>query len=124
PINSSRLAEIADELGISGLFHRYPSELSGGQKQRAALARAFITSPDLLLLDEPFSALDHYSAETSRLLFMKIWEEHKVSAVVITHSIDEALFFGRRILVMNAKGDLSEIKTREKAELYNMLYSL
>jgi NitT/TauT family transport system ATP-binding protein len=118
------LKEITDTLGIGELLPRYPAELSGGQKQRAALARAFLTSPDILLLDEPFSALDAYSAEVSRKLFMKIWAEHKVSAIVITHSIDEALFFGRRILIMDGGGNLSEINTREKTELYNMLYNI
>jgi NitT/TauT family transport system ATP-binding protein len=124
PINDALLNEITEELGINGLSARYPAELSGGQKQRIALARAFLTSPDILLLDEPFSALDAYSAEVSRQLFMKIWAEHKVSAVVITHSIDEALFFDRRILIMNTNGELSEVETREKTELYNMLYNI
>jgi NitT/TauT family transport system ATP-binding protein len=124
PIPPELLRETVDTLGIGDLLSRYPAELSGGQKQRVALARAFLTSPDILLLDEPFSALDAYSAEVSRKLFMKIWAEHKVSAVVITHSIDEALFFGRRILIMDGGGNLSEIKTREKTELYNLLYNI
>ncbi|MDR2401519.1 MAG: ATP-binding cassette domain-containing protein [Deferribacteraceae bacterium] len=124
PINITLLNEIADRLGISALLSRYPAELSGGQKQRAALARAFIAKPDILLLDEPFSALDAYSAEVSRKLFIKIWSEHKVSAVVITHSIEEALFFDRRILIMNKKGEVSEVITREKTALYNMLYNI
>jgi NitT/TauT family transport system ATP-binding protein len=124
PIPQELLRETADTLGIGELLLRYPAELSGGQKQRVALARAFLTSPDILLLDEPFSALDAYSAEVSRKLFMKIWAEHKVSAVVITHSIDEALFFGRRVLIMDSGGNLSEIKTCEKTELYNLLYNI
>jgi NitT/TauT family transport system ATP-binding protein len=123
PADGELFKEITGTLGIAELLNRYPGELSGGQKQRVALARAFLSAPDLLLLDEPFSALDAYSAEVSRKLFVKIWAEHKVSALFITHSIDEAIFLGRRILMMDRNGTLSEIKSREKTELYNLLFN-
>jgi NitT/TauT family transport system ATP-binding protein len=123
PVDEELFKEIIGTLGIAELLNRYPGGLSGGQKQRVALARAFLSAPDLLLLDEPFSALDAYSAEVSRKLFVKIWAEHKVSSLFITHSIDEALFLGRRILMMGRNGTLSEIKSREKAELYNLLFN-
>jgi NitT/TauT family transport system ATP-binding protein len=123
PVDEELFYEIIGTLGIAELLNRYPGGLSGGQKQRVALARAFLSAPDLLLLDEPFSALDAYSAEVSRKLFVKIWAEHKVSAIFITHSIDEALFLGRRILMMDRNGTLTEIKSREKTELYNLLFN-
>lgn len=92
--------EIIAELGLTELMERYPSELSGGQKQRVALARAFISRPDILLMDEPFSALDAFTAEASQALFLDIWRKHRVTTLFITHSMVEAAALGTRILLM------------------------
>lgn len=92
---------IINELGLSDLMERYPSELSGGQKQRAALARAFISQPALLLMDEPFSALDAFTAEASQALFLKIWQSRRITTLFITHSMIEAAVLGTRILLMD-----------------------
>jgi NitT/TauT family transport system ATP-binding protein len=83
------------------MLKRYPKELSGGQKQRVAIARAFILKPDLLLMDEPFSALDTITREEMQELFLNIWQENKVTTVFITHSVDESIYLGRKIAVMS-----------------------
>lgn len=93
---------ILQELGIDQLLDRYPKELSGGQQQRVAIARAFLLQPDILLMDEPFSALDAISREEMQELFLKIWQEHNVTTVFITHSVDEALYLGSKIAVFSA----------------------
>lgn len=93
---------IINELGLGELLKRYPRELSGGQKQRVALARAFILKPDLLLMDEPFSALDAITREEMQELFLNIWKEHRVTTVFITHSAEEALYLGKKIIVLSS----------------------
>jgi ABC-type nitrate/sulfonate/bicarbonate transport system ATPase subunit len=92
---------IFQRLGIDDLLHRYPKELSGGQQQRVAIARAFLLKPDLLLMDEPFSALDAITREEIQELFLNIWKEHQVTTVFITHSVDEALYLGSNIVVLS-----------------------
>ncbi|WP_054696462.1 ABC transporter ATP-binding protein [Syntrophomonas palmitatica] len=90
---------ILTQLGIDKLLDRYPKELSGGQQQRVAIARAFILKPDLLLMDEPFSALDAITREEIQELFLQIWKQHTVTTIFITHSVDEALYLGSKIAV-------------------------
>lgn len=92
---------ILKQLAIDNLLDRYPKELSGGQQQRVAIARAFIMKPDLLLMDEPFSALDAITREEMQELFLNIWKQHSVTTVFITHSVDEALYLGRKIVVLS-----------------------
>lgn len=92
---------IFKQLGIIQLLDRYPKELSGGQQQRVAIARAFLLKPDLLLMDEPFSALDAMTREEIQELFLHIWKEHRVTTIFITHSIDEALYLGSKIVVLS-----------------------
>ncbi len=92
---------ILKQLGIDHLLDRYPKELSGGQQQRVAIARAFILKPDLLLMDEPFSALDAITREEMQELFLNIWQQNNVTTVFITHSVDEALYLGSKIVVFS-----------------------
>lgn len=92
---------ILEELGLLELSKRYPKELSGGQKQRVAIARAFIIKPDILLMDEPFSALDAITREEMQTLFLNIWKEHRVTTIFITHSVDEALYLGKKIIILS-----------------------
>lgn len=94
------IIKIYEALDITELLERYPKELSGGQVQRAAVARAFILKPDLLLMDEPFSSLDEITREEARELFLKIWEHNRPTTILVTHSIEEALYLGNRIIVM------------------------
>ena len=93
---------ILKQLGIDQLLDRYPKELSGGQQQRVAIARAFLLKPDILLMDEPFSALDAINREEMQELFLKIWQDHHVTTVFITHSVDEALYLGSKIVVFSS----------------------
>lgn len=103
-------AYIFKQLGIEGLLDRYPKELSGGQQQRVAIARAFILQPDLLLMDEPFSALDAITREEMQELFFDIWKQHRVTTVFITHSVDEALYLGSKIAILSpAPGRVLEV---------------
>ena len=92
--------EILDTLGLGELLDRYPQELSGGQRQRVALARAFIMKPDLLLLDEAFSALDVVTAERSRELFLELWSRYPVPTICVTHSPAEAVSLSSRVLLL------------------------
>ncbi|MGI5922141.1 MAG: ABC transporter ATP-binding protein [Syntrophomonadaceae bacterium] len=101
PVDEAYSSFIIGELGIDKLLHRYPRELSGGQQQRVAIARAFVLKPDLLLMDEPFSALDAITREEIQELFLKIWQQHSVTTVFITHSVDEALYLGSKIVVFS-----------------------
>jgi ABC-type nitrate/sulfonate/bicarbonate transport system ATPase subunit len=92
---------ILKELGLSSMLKKYPKELSGGQKQRVAIARAFILKPNLLLMDEPFSALDAITREEIQELFLETWRKNKVTTIFITHSVDEAIRLGRKIVVLS-----------------------
>lgn len=101
---------ILNQLGIDSLTHRYPKELSGGQQQRVAIARSFIMKPDLLLMDEPFSALDAITREEMQELFLDIWKQHQVTTLFITHSVDEALYLGNKIAMFSpAPGRILEV---------------
>lgn len=97
----NRIEYIFDKLNISSLKHRYPNELSGGQRQRVATAKAFIMNPDVLLMDEPFSALDTIIREEAQELFLDMWNKYKTTTVFITHSVEEAIYMGKKIIVMS-----------------------
>ena len=99
--DETRLQSLLSALELNNLSERYPHELSGGQRQRAAIARAFLLQPELLLLDEPFSALDALTREKLQELFLSLWKKHPATAVFVTHSIEEALYAGQRILVLS-----------------------
>lgn len=96
-----RIHYIIDKLNIGELMDRYPKELSGGQKQRVSIARAFIMNPDLLLMDEPFSALDALTREEAQELFIDVWNQYKPTTVFVTHSIEEAIYMGKKIVIMS-----------------------
>lgn len=98
-----RVAEYYIELiGLSGFAHAYPHQLSGGMKQRASVARAFANDPEILLMDEPFGSLDEQNRMLLQQELLRIWERSRKTAVFITHSIDEAIALGDRVLVMTA----------------------
>jgi NitT/TauT family transport system ATP-binding protein len=92
-----------DRTGLTRFADYYPYQLSGGMKQRVSIARAFANDPEILLMDEPFSALDAQNKLLLQEELLRIWEEHKKTVVFITHSVDEAVFLGDRILVMTAQ---------------------
>ncbi len=89
-----------ERLGIDTLAAAYPSQLSGGQRQRTAIARTFVLEPDLLLMDEPFSALDAPTRESLQELTLTLCAERGVTALLVTHAIEEAAFVGQRILLL------------------------
>src|ERR1700730_4332934 len=89
--------------GLTRFANYYPHQLSGGMRQRVSIARAFANDPEILLMDEPFSALDAQNKVLLQEELLRIWEEQKKTVVFITHSVDEAVFLGDRIMVMTAQ---------------------
>ena len=92
-----------DRTGLTRFAHHYPHQLSGGMRQRVSIARAFANDPEILLMDEPFSALDAQNKLLLQEELLRIWDEQKKTVVFITHSVDEAVFLGDRIMVMTAQ---------------------
>lgn len=128
-----------DLVGLEGFEEAYPRELSGGMKQRVGIARALVMEPALLLMDEPFTALDAFTAENLRGEILKIWSSEEISVkaiLMVTHNIEEAIFLSDRILIMSSHPgkiinevhvDLPRPRDRESADfnkLYDKIYSL
>jgi NitT/TauT family transport system ATP-binding protein len=91
-----------DRTGLTRFADCYPSQLSGGMRQRVSIARAFANDPEILLMDEPFSALDEQNKTILQQELLRIWDETRKTVLFITHSVDEAVTMGDRIMVMTA----------------------
>ena len=126
----ARAFAMLDELGLNGLEKRWPASLSGGQRQRLALGRALIAEPDVLFLDEPFSALDALTRERLQDFLLGLLERRRCTTVLVTHDIGEAVFLGTRVLVRGGRparaaawleNPLSgKPDSRERAEFFHM----
>lgn len=99
----ARAAEVIDAVGLTGFEARLPSELSGGMQQRVGIARALFLNPDILLMDEPFSALDALTRDVMGYELLKLWQASPKTVLFITHSIPEAVLLADRVIVMSAR---------------------
>lgn len=97
------VAELIQAVGLRGFENAWPHQLSGGMKQRVAIARALVYRPKILLMDEPFGALDAQTRGLMQELLLKIWEDHKVTVIFITHDVDEAIFLADRVVVLASR---------------------
>ncbi|MFR8547394.1 MAG: ABC transporter ATP-binding protein [Lachnospiraceae bacterium] len=128
-------------VGLEGFEHSYPKELSGGMKQRVAIARAYAANPEVLLLDEPFGALDAQTRVQLQTELLNTWEHEKKTCFFITHDVDEAIILAQRVIIMSARPgrikrivdiDIPYPRTQEtkseqrflelKAEIWNEVY--
>ncbi|WP_157264351.1 ABC transporter ATP-binding protein [Azohydromonas aeria] len=98
----ARIETLLAEVGLPGLGERLPRDLSGGQAQRVALARALFVQPRLLLLDEPFSAVDAFTRVKLQALLLRLVRAHRIGVLLVTHDIDEAVALGERVLVLRS----------------------
>jgi NitT/TauT family transport system ATP-binding protein len=102
-VEEGRAQNILGEMGLEGFEDAYPSGLSGGMQQRAELTRLLANDPDIMLMDEPFSALDALTKEIMQEKLIEVWERDNRTVLFITHDVEEAIFLADRVVVMTAR---------------------
>ena len=100
-LDSTKLPELLEQLGLSGCEHLYPHELSGGMAQRVALGRTLFYNPDIILMDEPFSALDYFTRQGLQQTLLKLYAAEHKTIIFVTHDVEEALLLADRIIIMD-----------------------
>jgi len=110
PVDEARVGMLLTEVGLAGFESSYPRELSGGMQQRASIVRALAPDPGVMLMDEPFGALDAFTRDEMDLLLMRLWSETNKTIVFVTHNISESIFLADRVVVMTPRpGRLARI---------------
>jgi NitT/TauT family transport system ATP-binding protein len=103
PPDRDRIARLLEDTGLAGFDKSFPRELSGGMQQRASIVRALAQDPSVLLMDEPFGALDAFTRDEMNLLLLKLWSEARKTALFVTHNVAEAIFLADRVVVMTPR---------------------
>ncbi|HEV3470347.1 MAG TPA: ABC transporter ATP-binding protein [Pyrinomonadaceae bacterium] len=101
--SSGQVERFVELMGLKGFEHHHPSQLSGGMAQRVAIARALVNDPEMLLLDEPFGALDAFTRMKLQDEFVRIWERERYTTIFVTHDIDEAVYLGTRVVALTPR---------------------
>jgi len=110
PTVKAKVQELIDIVRLKGREKAYPSELSGGMSQRVAIARALLREPEVLLLDEPFGALDAFTRKHLQDVLVDIWQKKKITMILVTHDIDESIYLGNKIAILRANpGEVQKV---------------